>query len=147
VRDWLYVEDHCRAVEQVLLRGRPGETYNVGGRTEQANIALVRRLCGLLDEAFAADPALARRFPRCPAASGTSSAALVTFVKDRPGHDRRYAIDAGKIERELGFRPAETLESGLRKTLAWYLANEGWWRGVMDGSYRSWTAQHYGVSE
>jgi len=147
VRDWLYVEDHCRAVEQVLLRGRPGETYNVGGRTEQPNIALVRRLCGLLDEAFAADPTLARRFPRCPAASGTSSAALVTFVKDRPGHDRRYAIDAGKIERELGFRPTETLESGLRKTLAWYLANEGWWRGVMDGSYRSWTAQHYGVSE
>src|SRR6185295_7552207 len=93
VRDWLYVEDHCRAVEQVLLRGRPGETYNVGGRTEQPNIALVRRLCGLLDEAFAADPALARRFPRCPAASGTSIAALVTFVKDRPGHDRRYAID------------------------------------------------------
>ncbi len=147
VRDWLYVEDHCRAVEQVLLRGRPGETYNVGGRSEQANIELVRRLCLLLDEAFAASPDLAHRFPRCPAASGGSTGSLVSFVRDRPGHDRRYAIDASKIERELGFRPAETLDSGLRKTLEWYLASEAWWRGVMDGSYRSWTAQHYGVSE
>jgi dTDP-glucose 4,6-dehydratase len=147
VRDWLYVVDHCRAVEQVLLRGRPGETYNVGGRSEQTNVDLVRRLCGLLDEAFAAAPDLARRFPRCPAAAGTSTATLVTLVKDRPGHDRRYAINADKIERELGFRPTETLESGLRKTLEWYLANEAWWRGVMDGSYRSWTAQHYGIAE
>jgi dTDP-glucose 4,6-dehydratase len=147
VRDWLYVEDHCRAVEQVLLRGRPGETYNVGGRSEEPNVELVRRLCRLLDEAFAATPDLGHRFPRCPAASGVSTAVLLTFVKDRPGHDRRYAIDARKIERELGFRPSETLESGLRKTLEWYLDNEAWWRGVMDGSYRSWAAQHYGESE
>ena len=147
VRDWLYVEDHCRAVERVLLEGRPGETYNVGGRSELANVELVRRLCGLLDEAFADAPELARRFPRCPAASGGSTASLVTFVRDRPGHDRRYAIDARKIERELGFRPTETLETGLRKTLDWYLTHESWWRGVMDGSYRRWTAQHYGISE
>jgi dTDP-glucose 4,6-dehydratase len=147
VRDWLYVEDHCRAVEQVLLRGRPGETYNVGGRSEQPNVELVARLCRLLDEAFVASPDLLRRFPRCPAASGASTNTLVTFVGDRPGHDRRYAIDAAKIERELGFRPKESLESGLRKTLDWYLGNEVWWRGVMDGSYRSWTAQHYGASE
>jgi dTDP-glucose 4,6-dehydratase len=138
VRDWLYVEDHCRAVEQVLLRGRVGETYNVGGRNEWRNMEIVRLLCGLVDEVFAADPALAGRFPHAPAATGKPTGDLITFVPDRPGHDRRYAIDASKIERELGFCPLESFETGIRKTLAWYLANEPWWRAVMDGSYREW---------
>jgi dTDP-glucose 4,6-dehydratase len=146
VRDWLYVEDHCRAIECVLERGRVGEAYNVGGRSELPNIEVVRLLCRLVDEAFAADPELASRFPRSPAASGGQTSSLVTYVRDRPGHDRRYAIDPRKIERELGFTPAEGFESGLRRTLAWYLANEEWWRGVMDGSYRDWIRLHYAPS-
>jgi dTDP-glucose 4,6-dehydratase len=144
VRDWLYVEDHCRAVEQVALRGTDGETYNVGGCNEWTNIAIVRLLCRLVDEAFAAEPDLARRFPDCPSASGRSAATLITFVADRPGHDRRYAIDAGKIQRELGFRPAQDFERGIRRCVTWYLANEPWWRQVMDGSYREWVARWYG---
>jgi dTDP-glucose 4,6-dehydratase len=144
VRDWLYVEDHCRAVEQVLLTGRTGETYNVGGRSEWKNIDIVRLLCDLVDEAFAADGSLARRFPCAPAAAQRPTAELITFVTDRPGHDRRYAIDAGKIERELGFCPGETFETGIRKTLAWYLANESWWRSILEGSYREWVQRQYG---
>jgi dTDP-glucose 4,6-dehydratase len=144
VRDWLYVTDHCRAIEQVLLRGRIGETYNVGGRNEWRNVDVVHLLCGLLDEAFAADPSLAARFPASPAAKGRPVSELVTFVKDRPGHDRRYAVDTAKLERELGFTPQESFETGLRKTIAWYLEHEAWWRGVMDGSYRDWVRQQYG---
>jgi dTDP-glucose 4,6-dehydratase len=143
VRDWLYVEDHCRAVELVLLGGRVGETYNVGGRNEWANLDIVRLLCATVDRMFAADPALRGRFPACPAAGGGTCAALVTFVPDRPGHDRRYAIDAGKIERELGFVPRERFESGLECTVRWYLEHEPWWRGVMDGSYREWIRRQY----
>jgi dTDP-glucose 4,6-dehydratase len=135
VRDWLYVEDHCRAVECVILNGRVGETYNVGGRNEWKNIDVVRLLCRLVDQAFRDDAALAKRFPRCPAAAGRETAALITPVPDRPGHDRRYAIDASKIERELGFCPLESFDSGIRKTLAWYLTNEPWWRAVLDRSY------------
>ena len=143
VRDWLYVEDHCRAVVQVLLQGVVGETYNVGGRNEWRNLDLVRLVCRLVDEAVAADPHLAARFPSCPAASGRGTASLVTFVRDRPGHDRRYAVNADRIERELGFTPAETFESGIRKTIGWYLGNEAWWRSVMDGSYREWIRRQY----
>jgi dTDP-glucose 4,6-dehydratase len=143
VRDWLYVEDHCRAVERVIEQGRAGETYNVGGRNEWTNIEVVRLLCRLLDEAFAADPELGRRFPTAPAASGRPTAELITFVKDRPGHDRRYAIDSAKIERELSFSPCESFETGFRKTIEWYLANEPWWRAVMDGSYRRWVRRQY----
>jgi dTDP-glucose 4,6-dehydratase len=144
VRDWLYVEDHCRAIDRVLEAGRVGETYNVGGRNEWKNIDIVRLLCRLVNDAFASDRALAQRFPRSPAASRRSCEELISFVKDRPGHDRRYAIDATRIERDLGFCPQETFETGIRKTLAWYLANETWWRGVMDGSYREWVRRHYG---
>jgi dTDP-glucose 4,6-dehydratase len=144
VRDWLYVEDHCRAVELVLASGRPGETYNVGGRNEWTNIDIVRLLCRLVDDAFVASPALAARFPSAPAAKGESTDRLITFVRDRPGHDRRYAIDASKIERELGFVPQESFETGIRKTLEWYLGHEHWWRGVMDGSYREWVVRWYG---
>jgi dTDP-glucose 4,6-dehydratase len=144
VRDWLYVEDHCRAIERVLDAGRVGETYNVGGRNEWTNLAIVRLLGGLVDELFAADPSLATRFPAAPAARGRPTDSLLTFVADRPGHDRRYAIDGRKIERELGFVPAESFESGIRRTVAWYLANEGWWRGVMSGAYREWIREWYG---
>jgi dTDP-glucose 4,6-dehydratase len=144
VRDWLYVADHCRAIERVLLRGRIGETYNVGGRNEWRNVDVVHLLCGLLDQAFTADPALAARFPASPAAKARPFSELVTFVKDRPGHDRRYAVDSAKLERELGFTPRESFETGLRKTVAWYLGHEAWWRGVMDGSYRDWVRRHYG---
>ncbi|HEX2249683.1 MAG TPA: dTDP-glucose 4,6-dehydratase [Gemmatimonadales bacterium] len=143
VRDWLYVEDHCRALEQVLGTEPKGDTYNIGGRTTLTNLAAVRLLSMLIDEAFAADPGLSRRFPRSPAAQGRT-ASLITHVTDRPGHDRRYAMNAEKIENELGFRPAETFESGIRRTLTWYLAHEEWWRRVMDGSYREWMRAQYG---
>jgi dTDP-glucose 4,6-dehydratase len=131
VRDWLYVEDHCAAIQTVLERGVPGETYNIGGWNEKPNIEIVERVCELLDEML----------PR----SGKSRKDLITFVKDRPGHDRRYAIDARKIERELGWRPKETFESGLQKTVRWYLENENWVSEVTSGSYRQWIAKHYSV--
>jgi dTDP-glucose 4,6-dehydratase len=136
IRDWLYVEDHCRAIDRVLAEGQVGETYNVGGRNEWKNIDIVRLLCLLVDEAFTRDRTLANRFPKNPMAAGRPNEELITFVPDRPGHDRRYAIDAGKIERTLGFCPRETFESGIRRTLSWYLANEPWWRSVATGAYR-----------
>lgn len=143
VRDWLYVRDHARAIEAVIERGRDGEVYNVGGKNEWTNIDIVRLVCTLVDDAVKADTSVAARFPSCPAARGASSDGLITFVTDRPGHDRRYAIDPTKIETELGFVPAETFESGIRQTVAWFLANESWWRAVMDGSYRRWIATNY----
>ena len=146
VRDWLYVEDHCRAIERVLEAGRPGETYNIGGGNERRNVDIVRLICGLVDAAFAAEPALAERFPDAPAARGGRTESLVTFVRDRPGHDRRYAIDAAKAARELGFAAQTTFEQGILKTLRWYLDHEAWWRGVMDGSYREWVTRQYGAS-
>ena len=126
VRDWLYVDDHARALEQVLLRGRTGDTYNIGGHNERQNLELVRMLCQLLDEL-----APERRMQTID-----SYMELIQFVADRPGHDRRYAIDASKIAEELGWEPRETPETGLRKTVQWYLDNESWWRAVLDGSYR-----------
>ncbi|RPI14992.1 MAG: dTDP-glucose 4,6-dehydratase [Lysobacterales bacterium] len=133
VRDWLYVRDHCSAIREVLERGRIGETYNVGGWNEKPNIEIVHTICSLLDE-LRPDPA-------------GSHARLVTHVADRPGHDRRYAIDARKLERELGWRPAETFESGIRKTVRWYLDNADWVRNVQTGSYRAWLDQNYGHRE
>ena len=131
VRDWLYVEDHCEAIARVLEKGRPGETYNIGGWNEKSNIEIVETICDLVDE-MAPGKASSRR-------------SLITYVKDRPGHDRRYAMDAGKIERELGWRPKETLGSGLRKTVRWYLENDDWVAAVTTGSYRQWIATHYSV--
>lgn len=128
VRDWLYVEDHCAAIAAVLAGGRVGETYNVGGWNEKRNMEIVDAICDAVDEL---------------APGKESRRKLITFVKDRPGHDRRYAMDARKIERELGWRPKETFESGLRKTVRWYLENEEWVQGVMDGSYRQWIETHY----
>jgi len=143
VRDWLFVGDHCRGIEQVLRNGCRGETYNVGGHAERTNIDLVRGLCGIADSEFAGDAALARRFPSCPAAAGKDCESLIRFVVDRPGHDRRYAVDTGKIERELGFEPTVGFEDGLRMTWRWYVDNEPWWRAVMDGSYRGWISTQY----
>ena len=125
IRDWLYVEDHARALVEVLTRGQPGATYNIGGHNEKRNLQVVETLCTLLDELVTEKPAGISRF-----------AELITFVQDRPGHDRRYAIDAGKIERELGWRPQETFESGLRKTVQWYLDNRSWWQNVLSGTYQ-----------
>ena len=131
VRDWLYVEDHCKAIMRVLKDGRLGETYNVGGWNAKPNIEVVRTLCALLDELQ-------------PRADGQSYATQMTFVKDRPGHDRRYAIDARKLERELGWRPEETFETGLRKTVQWYLSHGDWVEEVTSGNYRTWIGQNYG---
>jgi len=134
VRDWLHVADHCRGIERVLTHGRTGEIYNLGGRTECENIALVRELCLQVDAAFAANASLAARFPAAPPARGTSSDTLIRFVSDRPGHDRRYAIDCGKAASELGFAPRIGIAAGLQQTLGWYLQNEAWWRALVQGS-------------
>jgi dTDP-glucose 4,6-dehydratase len=123
IRDWLYVGDHCAAIRTVLEKGRPGEVYNVGGDAERENIVVVRTLCALLDE-------------RRPREDGRSYGEQITFVQDRPGHDRRYAIDSGKLQRELGWRPTQTFESGIALTVDWYLSNQTWVRRVLDGSYR-----------
>ncbi|HEY0149557.1 MAG TPA: dTDP-glucose 4,6-dehydratase [Allosphingosinicella sp.] len=127
VRDWLHVDDHCRAIELVLQRGRIGETYNIGGGAELANHALTDLICEEVDAAFAAQPELAARFPNAPAARGIGSATLKRFVADRPGHDRRYAIDFGKIGAELGYRPARRFTEELARTAAWYIDNDNWW--------------------
>jgi dTDP-glucose 4,6-dehydratase len=136
IRDWLYVDDHSRGIDLVIGQGRPGETYNIGGNNEWANIDVVKLLCKLVDNSFGADPELAKRFPDSPCAQGKPAESLITFVTDRPGHDTRYAIDATKITGELGYKPVEDFDSGLAKTVAWYLANEDWWRAIQDGSYR-----------
>lgn len=125
IRDWLFVEDHARALYKVVTEGMVGETYNIGGHNEKQNIEVVHTLCNLLEELAPNKPAGLQRYED-----------LITYVKDRPGHDLRYAIDASKIERELGWKPEETFESGLRKTVIWYLNNKQWWQAVLDGSYK-----------
>ena len=130
VRDWLYVKDHCSAIRRVLEAGRPGEVYNVGGWNEKPNIEIVKTVCALLDEMR-------------PKEDGQPYSTQITYVKDRPGHDRRYAIDASKIQRELGWKPAETFETGIRKTIAWYLANPDWVAHVQSGAYRQWVDKQY----
>ena len=132
IRDWLYVRDHCSAIRRVLEAGRLGETYNVGGWNEKANLEVVNTICVLLDELQ-------------PRADGKSYAEQISFVTDRAGHDRRYAIDARKLERELGWKPAETFESGIRKTVQWYLDNTEWTSNVTTGAYREWTTRQYGA--
>ncbi|MBI2994951.1 MAG: dTDP-glucose 4,6-dehydratase [Gammaproteobacteria bacterium] len=144
VRDWLYVEDHCRGIELVLERGRGGETYNIGANAERSNLDLVHAVCRAMDALFSADPGLRRRFPDSPAAAGRECSDLIRFVADRPGHDRRYALDAGKIRSELGFAPAHALDTALARTLHWYLDHEDWWRAVMDHSYADWVKRLYG---
>jgi dTDP-glucose 4,6-dehydratase len=131
IRDWLFVQDHCRAIARVLQAGQPGETYNIGGWNEKPNIEVVRALCSLLDELQ-------------PRADGKSYAEQITYVKDRAGHDRRYAIDASKISQALGWKPQETFETGLRKTVQWYLDNQAWVKAVTSGEYRQWVDLQYG---
>ena len=131
VRDWLYVQDHCRAIARVLEAGRPGKTYNIGGANEKANIDVVKTICARLDTLR-------------PRADGKGYAEQITYVKDRPGHDRRYAIDATKIARELNWTPQETFESGIEKTVQWYLDNTEWVQGVKSGEYRKWLGKQYG---
>ena len=131
IRDWLYVQDHCSAIARVLQAGVPGQTYNIGGWNEKPNLEVVNTICQLLDQMR-------------PRSDGRSYAEQITYVADRPGHDRRYAIDARKIERELAWRPAESFETGIRKTIAWYLDNADWVSGVTSGAYRQWVNQHYG---
>lgn len=143
VRDWLHVRDHCAAIEAVVQRGTPGEVYNVGGRAESTNIDLVRVLCRIADDEFARDPALRDRFPKSPAARAESCAQLITFVRDRPGHDRRYAIDCRKIQMQLGFVASTRLEVGLLETFRWFAQNESWWRAILDGSYQRWIDTQY----
>ena len=130
VRDWLYVEDHCRAIRAVLARGRVGETYNIGGRSEKKNLEIIGAICQLLDEVRPGD-------------SVVPHSKLITFVKDRPGHDRRYAMDTTKIEHELQWQPLETFDSGIHKTVRWYLEHDDWVRDVTSGSYRQWMAKQY----
>ena len=130
IRDWLYVGDHCSAIREVLANGCLGETYNIGGWNEKTNLEVVNTICKILDELK-------------PRSDSKSYADQIAFVKDRPGHDRRYAIDAGKIERELGWRPAETFDTGIRKTVQWYLDNPAWVQGVVTGSYRDWLEKQY----
>jgi dTDP-glucose 4,6-dehydratase len=132
IRDWLFVADHCDAIRTVLSRGRIGETYNIGGKNEKRNLEIVNTICSVLDELKPADPVVPH-------------SKLITFVQDRPGHDRRYAIDARKIESELGWRPGETFETGIRKTIGWYLENDAWIRDVTSGNYRQWIATQYSV--
>ena len=133
IRDWLYVKDHCSAIRRVLQAGRVGETYNVGGWNEKANLDVVNTLCATLDELQ-------------PRSDGRSYAEQITFVKDRPGHDRRYAIDATKIERELCWKPAETFDTGIRKTVQWYLDHQDWVKNVTSGDYRHWMGKQYGAA-
>ena len=130
VRDWLHVHDHCRAIEACLAAGKPGEVYAIGGRSELTNLEVVERICCEVDRRFTEDKRLVERFPLSPAANGIPSAQLICHVEDRPGHDRRYAIDGLQAESQLGFMPARTFEVGLRETLNWYLANPEWWRNI-----------------
>ena len=131
IRDWLYVKDHCSAIRRVLEAGKVGEVYNVGGWNEKANLDVVHTLCAILDELS-------------PRADGKPYQEQITYVKDRPGHDRRYAIDATKIERELGWKPAETFDSGIKKTIQWYLDNQSWVKNITSGAYRQWMDKNYG---
>jgi dTDP-glucose 4,6-dehydratase len=130
IRDWLYVEDHCEALQLVLEKGQVGEVYNIGGRCEKTNLDIVKTICDLLDK-------VCLQSPFAPHSS------MITYVKDRPGHDRRYAIDCSKIERELGWQPKETFETGLKKTIEWYLGNPEWVESVQTGAYREWVQKHY----
>ena len=143
VRDWLHVSDHCRALDLILASSPSGETWNVGGRTQEPNVAVVERLCDLIDAAFAAQPQLAERFPHSAPAQGRPARSLIEHVRDRPGHDRRYAVDAGKIRQRLGFSATVELDAGLAQTLRWYLEHESWWRDVASGAYRQWYARQY----
>jgi len=136
IRDWLYVEDHAKGIDLIIQDGRIGEVYNIGGINEWTNIDIVNLICELIDSEFKCDDSLAEKYPLSPCAEGKSSKSLIEYVTDRAGHDRRYAIDPAKMNSELHYVPSETFETGIEKTLHWYLHNESWWNGILDGSYR-----------
>jgi dTDP-glucose 4,6-dehydratase len=144
VRDWLHVSDHCAALMSAIERGRVGETYNIGGGNERNNRDVVGLICDTIDNAFAADHGLAKRFSSCPAASGRSCRSLISYVTDRPGHDHRYAIDSAKLAGEFGKRSSTGFEAGLSQTVHWYLDQENWWREVTSGAYKAWIDKNYG---
>jgi dTDP-glucose 4,6-dehydratase len=143
IRDWLYVTDHCRGIDMVIRADHEGQCFNIGGINEWKNIDIVTLVCRLLDERFAADPGLCERFPLATHARAGRSRELITFVKDRLGHDRRYAIDPAKAKTVLGYTPEETFSSGIARTVDWYLANEEWWRPLLGKQYSEWIAQQY----
>ena len=143
IRDWLHVEDHCAGITLALRRGKPGEVYSIGGNSERTNIELVQALCGLVDHAVRNDAQLRAVFPHSPAASGRAAVDLIKHVRDRPGHDRRYAINCCKAVRELGYNPAYDLDHGLRSTFDWYRANTGWWQALLGRDYAAWVEKNY----
>jgi dTDP-glucose 4,6-dehydratase len=143
IRDWLFVEDHCQGIALILEKGREGESYNIGGHNEWANLDIVRLICRLLDQAFAEDAELRQRYPQMPACHGQPAESLISYVKDRPGHDRRYAIDAHKIGTELGYQPQHRFEDGIRKTIDWYLQRRDWWQPLLGEQYAAWLQKQY----
>lgn len=143
IRDWLYVDDHNRGVDMILNHGTPGKTYNIGGNNEWTNIDIVNLICDHILEKFATDPVLPHKFPESPASVNIHPNTLITHVKDRAGHDRRYAIDAAKITGELGYAPLESFETGIQKTIDWFFDNKSWWHALLDDSYRQWLGENY----
>jgi dTDP-glucose 4,6-dehydratase len=143
IRDWLHVEDHCEAISRALKKGEPGNVYNVGGNSETANLEVVRSVCRLVDERLSVQPEMQRKFPAAPPFNGKSAMELITHVRDRPGHDRRYAIDYAQAARELGYAPSVSLNSGLAKTVDWYLHHDLWWRALMGRDYAEWLRKNY----
>jgi len=143
IRDWLHVEDHCAAINLALTKGEPGAVYNIGGNSETTNIPIVRSLCNLLDARLNTHPEYRAAFPSSPAFNGTKAVQLITHVRDRPGHDRRYAIDYSKASQDLGYAPARNLESGLRSTVDWYLQQVQWWQDLLGRDYAAWLRQNY----
>jgi dTDP-glucose 4,6-dehydratase len=144
VRDWLFVGDHCHALLEVLGRGQPGQTYNVGGGAERTNRDVVSEICRIIDARFASDATMRSRFPASPAAKGDPSASLITPVSDRPGHDRRYAINGGFLKQALGVEPREDFRSGLNKTVHWYMENQAWWQRALSPDFSQWMKSNYG---
>jgi dTDP-glucose 4,6-dehydratase len=143
IRDWLHVEDHCAAIKLALTKGKPGAVYNIGGNSETTNIHIVRTLCDMIDATLMAHPEYRPAFPASPTFSGTRAVQLITHVRDRPGHDRRYAIDYSKASQHLGYAPARNLESGLRSTVDWYLQQVQWWQDLLGRDYAAWLRQNY----
>ncbi len=145
IRDWLYVDDHARGIELIMHKGKNGESYNIGGNNEWTNIDIVRLVCQLVDKYLLDNEVLQKKFPDSPVYHGNQSSSLISFVKDRPGHDRRYAIDATKSQTELGYIPQENFETGIEKTIKWYLDNIDWWQNIISGEYQNWMKQQYGI--
>lgn len=143
IRDWLYVDDHAKGIDLIIRQGRKGEAYNIGGINEWANIDIVNLICELVDKRIKEDVNLQKQYPNAPVCKGKTAKELITHVKDRLGHDRRYAIDPSKSNNEIGYQPEESFETGINKTVDWYLTNESWWRDVMSGEYQSWIKQQY----